>query len=194
MLCLLVKKRLKRRNLREKLHLCKSFTAHYDFYNTAYGEIRIFKIHYFKNIEKAEHNLRSIVSSPLYTCTATTPSEYIEKASIYSLIRDLKNRPRSTVCICINGIKEKEMCEICRFARTVYFVGKALPSYTQELYRLCGVAPVLVSLPVAADFYLDKNTLLNINLPEELKEICPEEFTPTLFAGLIYKENGRLII
>lgn len=188
MLCLLLKKQVKRTFFRA------SPKVYYDLHSTDWGEICIYSLYYAKSYEKYEHRLKSVVPHNIYTPDSSIPEEYLQKTSLLTLMKKLNENPNKTVCISCPNISEEELLKICALAKTVYFVGQQLPSFVHNIYKKTGVMPILSPHTVDADFYSEKTSLFKINLPPELVSICPESFSHNLFAGLLYKENGRLII
>ena len=194
MLCLLVKKQLNRRSLKEKLHLCKSNTASFRHFNTAFGEISVYTLYSYKNIDKAERRLRQSVPFPLYSCDKKADKEYLEKAVLKKGTEFLKNNKRKTVYLSLSKPTLQELIPLCSYSERLYISFPLSDHETAEIYRLCGTLPVYSALRVPCDQKKKKNYPLNVNLPENLRDICPSDFSHTLFASLIYRENGRFVL
>ncbi len=188
MLCLLLKKPIKRKLFKRKPKV------HYDLYSTDWGEICVYRLYYTKNCKKYEQRLQAVVPHNIYTPHSSIPEEYLQKLSLQILIKKLKKEPNKTVCISCDNISEEELIEICALSKMVYFVGQRLPEFAHNVYKKTGIMPILSSHRVDADFYSETPCCYNANLPAQLLSICPEEFSLILFAGLLYRENGRLII
>ncbi len=188
MLCLLTKKQIKGSLFPSKPKV------YYDLFDTLWGEICVYQLCFSKKCKKTEEKLRTLVPFNIYTPENSIPEEYLQKASLLTLIKKLEENPNKTVCVSCPNISEEELLKICALAKTVYFVGQQLPSFVYNIYKKTGVMPILSSHRVDADFYNEKFCPFNANLPKELLSVCPEDFSHNLFAGLLYKENGRLII
>ncbi len=188
MLCLLIKKQIKWSLFRAKPKV------YYELFDTHWGEICIYRLYFSGKKDKTEDKLRRAVPYNIYTPYSSIPEEYLQKTALITLEKKLEKNRNKTVCINIPFITEEEMIKICALSKTVYYVGNSLPEFSQNIFRKTGVMPVLTSQPVDADFYTEKDSFLKVDLPEELLSVCPEDFSHSLFAGLLYKENGRLII
>lgn len=195
MLSLLIPTPCKRRTFLQKLHLCKKEKIIKESYDTAFGEINIYRIYYFsKQPSFTESRLRQSVKEPLYRPDSPLPEEYLKEALMLRLLKQLKNSSGKTVCLNGDLCDTLHLGEICRYAKKVFTVRESLPENAEEIYKKYGTLPIPTSFPVAADFCPDTREPLSITLPEELCHICPKEFSPLLFAGLLYKENGKMIL
>lgn len=192
-LCLITKHPLKRRSLKEKLHLSKKEKAEYTLYSTSYGELCIYSVYSFSDVNKTAQKLINTVKERVYTCDSPVFEEYLIKKNASELIKQLKRKKNKTVCINAPYLDQEELEDICAYSRAVYIVGSLLPDCAENIYKKTGVMPTLVGFPKTADFILDTKNIPYVNLPQELSSICPPEFSPLLFASLIYKENGRFI-
>ncbi|MEE0947044.1 MAG: hypothetical protein U0M42_09515 [Acutalibacteraceae bacterium] len=187
MLCLLVKSPLKKSAVK------KADRAYYELFTTQWGEICIFRLSHKKGSLSAEKKLRQIITHNIYTNSEPIPQEYIQTLSVYFLEQKLRENRNKTVCLSCPHITEEQLNNICLLSKAVYFVGEKLPEFSYDIYRRTGVMPMLCNNRVDAHFYNEPPLLFNTILPDELSSICPKEFSPTLFAGLLYKENGVMI-
>ncbi len=194
MLCLLVKKHLKRRKITEKRRPFKNNTALFKQYDTAFGEITVYTLYSHKGMEKAEKKLRRAVPFPLYTCHSQKDSEYRKKAVIKSAINLLKKSRGKTVYFALSKPDIKELIALCSLSDRLYIPFSLSQEEEDEIYRLCGALPIYANSPVACDIHLDENYPFKVSLPENLRCICPEEFSHELFASLLYRENGRFLL
>lgn len=194
MLCLLIKKRLKRRTLKEKLHLTKNNTVVFIKHNTPYGEIVVYTLYSYKGMEKAVKKLRKAVPYPLYTCHSAGDDEYIKKAIICSAISYLKRDKGKTVYFALEKPSLTELVSLCSVSNRLYVPFGLSKAENEEIYRLCGTLPIYQTVRTVCDIYIDKNYPFTVNLPQNLQEVCPKEFSKNLFASLLYRENGRFLL
>lgn len=194
MLSLTVQVPLKRKTLKERLHLCPKEKIIKDTFSTYYGEINIYRIYHFspepfftpKRLSKA-------LKETLYTPYSPVPKEYLKRAVLLRLIEKLKKDGGKTVFLGKEFFGTDLLGEICRYSARVYIMSDTLPENAEQIYRKYGTLPLCSAVPVVADFCPDTKEPFTVSLPEELKTICPKEFSPLLFAALIYKENQMMI-
>lgn len=193
MLAIIVRKQLIRRSLREKLHLCKKDIASFRKYDTLYGAICVYTLSTYGNIDKAERRLREAVPYFLYSSSQKADDEYIKRALIETALKSLNKKRKCTVYLtvkpCLNHI-----ISLCSMSARLYTSFPLTEEEKLMIFKDCGTLPVFSKIPVPCDLIIDKNMPFEINLPESLQEICPEEFSKVLFCSLIYKENGSFIL
>jgi hypothetical protein len=194
MLCLLIENTLKRRSLREKLRLCKTNKAVFRCYDTQYGKITVYTLYSYGNTEKAKERLYKAVGTALYTPLSPYCKEYLNKAVIIKSIEYFKTNRGKTVFLRNIKPETEHLVELCSLTKALYVSFTLSEGEKRKIYRLCGALPIYAAFTPTVDFIIDENYPIKINLPENLVHICPKEFSPLLFASLIYKENGRLII
>lgn len=194
MLSLAVTVPTKRKTLREKLHLCPKEKIIKDSFSTIYGEINVYRIYHFsKKSYFTPEKLSQALSEKLYTSSAPIYEEYLKKLVLLQLIEKLKVNSGKTVYLSKEFLNTPLLGEICRYSQKVYIMGELLPNQADSIFRKYGTLPIYTSAPIAADFCPDKKDAFLLSLPEEVKDICPDEFFPLLFASLVYKENSVMI-
>ena len=193
MLNIIVKKHLIRQTLREKLHLCKTDTATFKTYNTKYGKICVYTLSTYGDMNKAEQRLREAVPYLLYSSSQKADENYIKKAIIETAVKTLKNNRGQTVYLTVKPSVD-HIISLCGLSSELYIPYSLSQEEKSAILKDCGTLPIYSKFPVACDLIIDENLPLKINLPPNLKEICPKEFSEILFCSLIYKENGSFII
>jgi hypothetical protein len=196
MLSLVVGVPMKRRTLLERLHLCrKEKIIKESYFLEKTGEINIYKIYHFsKKAFWDKEKLQKALKENLYCSFSQIPNEYLKEAVILKLIETLKKEKGKTVFLNKNLCNTPHLAQICRYSKRVYIDSDTLPNNAEEIYKNIGTLPFLSSCANGADIIPDTNIPFFVKLPKEVEEIRPKEFSPTLFAGLIFKENGMLII
>lgn len=195
MLSLAVTTKQKRRTLRERLHLCSGEKIIKDSFYGDYGEINVYRIYHFsKKPFFTPERLERSLKERLYTPDSPVPEEYLKEAVLLRLIERLKAERGKTVFLSRELCNTSHLGQLCRYCARVYIMNESLPDNAEEIYKRYGTLPLVTSVPVAADYCPDIKEPLNITLPEKFREICPKEFSPLLFAALLYKENGVMII
>ncbi len=187
---------LKRRTFLERIHLCRKEKIIKESYVLkAAGEINIYKIYHFsKKTFWEKERLENALKENLYCCFSEVPKEYLKEGVVLRLIETLKKEKGKTVYLNKTLCGTPHLPQICRYAKKVYIESESLPENAEEIYKKYGTLPLLCSALPNADIFPDINTPFYVKLPKEVEEIRPKEFSPTLFAGLIFKENGILII
>lgn len=192
MLCILVVKRLKRRSIRERLHLTEKTTVYCDSYTTDYGEIKIFRLYSYSSPEKEVEYLEKNLNFTLHKEDEEVPCEYLIKAAYKKGLDYLKGNSGKSICV-PSGIYTKEQIgELIKFSKTLYIAGE-LPDFYNDFLNIYGTLPIKASSCFCADYIMDIKNIPNVILPQNLLEICPKEISPALFAGLLLKENGVMI-
>ena len=196
MLSLVINIPLKRRTFLERLHLCRKEKIVKESFNLkTTGEINVYKIYHFsKKPFWEKERLESELRERLYCSYSDIPEEYLKEGVILRLIEVLKKEKGKTVYLNKSLCDTPHLATLCRYAKRVYIESESLPKNAEEIYKSFGTLPVVCSFPANADLYPDISTPFFVKLPKEAEDIRPKEFSPTLFAGLIYKENGLLII
>lgn len=195
MLSLAIHTPLKRKTLRERLHLCPNEKIVKDSFSGSFGEINIYRIYHFSSQPFfTTERLRKILKERLYMPNSSIPSEYLKTATLLRLLKKLKTTKGKTVFLSREMSITPLLGQLCRYSAKVYIMSDSLPENAEEIYRSFGTLPICTCAPVAADFCPDIKEPFDLNLPEELLTICPKEFSPLLFAALLYKENGVMII
>ena len=195
MLSLALTIHLKRRTFWQRLHFCKKEKIVKESYSLkSAGDINIYKIYYFsKKAFWGKDRLETALNERLYCSFSQIPPEYLKEVTILRLIETLKKEKGKTVFLNRTLCDTVYLPQICRYAKKVFIESNALPKNAEEIYKKFGTLPFLCSAPPEADFFPDINTPFLVKLPKEVEEIRPKEFSPTLLAGLIFKENGILI-
>lgn len=195
MLSLAVTTHLKRRTLRQRLRLCLNEKIIKDSFCSHYGEINIYRIYHFsKKPFFTPERLEKALKERLYTPDSPVPEEYLKKAVLLRLTEKLKTERGKTVFLSDGLCRSPLLGQLCRYSSRVYIMSDALPDNAEEIYKSYGTLPIVTSIPVAADYCPDIREPFDLSLPKEYEEICPKEFSPLLFAALLYKENGVMIL
>ncbi len=195
MLSLAIPVPVKRKTLKERLHLCPKERIVKDSFSGYYGEINIYRIYHFSPCPFfTAERLSTALNEKLYAPDTKIPEEYLKKAVLLRLINKLKENSGKTVFLSNQFCDTPLLGQLCRYSKKVYIMGDSLPVGVEEIYKKYGTLPQCTHLPVAADFCPDTKEPFEISLPEELRNICPKEFPHLLFAALLYKENGVMII
>ena len=195
MLSLAIPIKLKRRTLKERLHLCPKEKIIKETFCGYYGQINIYKVYHFSSrpFFTAE-KLSVALKEKLYSPHTHIPEEYLKTAVLLKLIKKLKENPRKTVFL-NNKFRDTHLLgELCRYSKKVYIMYECPPETINDIYKKYGTLPQYTAHPIAADYCPDIKEPLKVSLPEELKDICPKEFSPLLFAALLYKENNVMIM
>lgn len=194
MLSLVTTVHLKRKSLAERLHLCKSEKIIKECHTTAFGQINLYKIYsYAKKPFFTPERLSRSLKERLYDRNAEIPKEYLVNAALLRLTERLKGDRGKTVFLSGDFLNSPLLGQLCRYSARVYIMSDTLPKAHEEIYKSYGTMPLCVSFPVAADYCPDIKEPFTLSLPKELKSICPKDFSPLLFAALIYKENSVMI-
>ncbi|MBR2043154.1 MAG: hypothetical protein IJ946_02315 [Clostridia bacterium] len=194
MLSLATSTHLLRRSFTERLHLCKNEKIIKESHTTAFGQICIYNIYYYSaRPHFTTERLKNALKERIFTEKDEVPREYLKEAIILRLIEALKESRKKTVYLSKDFCDTPHLGQLCRYSAGVYMNCDILPDTAFEIYKSYGTLPFCVSAPVATDFCPDLREAFSVNLPHELDEIRPKGFSPTLFAGLIFKENGFLI-
>lgn len=193
MLSLITYNPLIRKTLKEKLHFCKNHTAINETYIGDFGEIEIIKLYYYSQMQKAEKKLFSVFKNKIFSSESKIPNEYLLKLTFLKLIKTLKENRQKTVYL--NIVPDKEtLIEILRHCKCVYVNDKKPLPCLDDIWFECGTVPVITSAPIFCDYAVMGNEQPRIKqLKTPFFEICPKEFEPTLFAGLLYRHNNFFI-
>ena len=113
---------------------------------------------------------------------------------ILRLIENLKKDTDKVVYLNKSLCDTPYLAQICRYSKKVYIESDSLPENADYIYKNFGTLPLLCSSFPDADYFPDINTPFYVKLPKEVEDIRPKEFSAALFAGLIYKENGILLM
>lgn len=195
MLSLVTSTHLLRRSLKERLHLCKNERITKESHTTPFGEINLYNIYYYSaQPHFTTARLQKALKEHLFTENDDIPTEYLKEAIILRLIDSLKTNRKKTVYLSKDFCDTPHLGELCRYSAGVYIACNSLPDTAFEIYKSYGTLPFCVHAPVAADFCPDLREPFSVNLPAALEQIRPKGFSSALFAGLIFKENGFLII
>jgi hypothetical protein len=169
---------LKHRNYVEKEH-----------FKTNYGEIEIYTVNHYCSEKKAKEIFSKNFGGGFHTADEHPSNDYVIKLCAKRILYDLKTKKAETVYInCQADFKEIEA--ICRYAKQLYLNEELYSLFAQKLFENCGVLPRMVANSIFCDRVLDGKETPQVKLSEELLEVCPKEFTPTLFCSLLYTENG----
>ncbi len=194
MLSLVITKQLKRKTAAEKLRLCRSEKIIKEAFSTLYGDITLYTVyHYTKKPFFTTEKMQKALNEELFAPNTKIPKEYLIKAILEELIENLKSTHGKTVCL------KKEFCysalldQICRYAKRVYTMSPVSEERICFIYKTYGTLPIFSKQPIAADYCPDILAPITVTLPQELEEIRPKEFSPLLFAALIYKKNGKFL-
>ncbi len=187
---------LKRKTFLQRLYLCRKEKIVKESYSfKTVGEINVYKIYHFsKKSFWEKERLENALKERLYCSFSKIPEEYLKEVTALKLMERLKKEKGKTVYLNKTLCDTKYLPQICRYAKKVYIESQTLPENAEEIYKTYGTLPFLCSEPNEADICPDINTPFCVKLPKEVEEIRPKEFSPTLLAGLIYKENGILIM
>ena len=195
MLSLAIPVKMKRKTLKEKLHLCKREKIIKETFCGTYGEINIYRIYHFSaHSFFTSEKLSSFLKERVYDSDTEIPREYLKQAVILKLLNTLKENPRKTVFLNNQFSDTPFLGQLCRYSEKVYIMSDCSTKTLNEIYKKYGTLPQCTTIPVAADYCPDIKEPLKVILPEELQDICPKEFSPLLFAALLYKENNVMII
>ena len=164
-----------------------------DCYKDSFGTINVYNLYYYKNKEKAFASLLNFCDKNSYTANSTTPPEYLQALSCKQLLEKEKNY--KGLSLSLYFVPEKAiLTELCRAFSKVYIIGNEAPSFLEDIWKECGTLPTICALAVKTDFILYGNEAPIIKkLATPFCDICPADFSYTLFAGLLYKENGIFI-
>ena len=193
MLCILIKKQVKRRFLAKKAGFFRVFHIDYDLYSTSFGEICIYTLYYVKNDEKAIKKLKDLIPFNIYDKNSLIFPDYVKKVQILRTINLLKQKPEVSVYADFESLEKEEIISLLKNSSRLILSFEPERKEREEIYSLCGTLPDY-SNNTAADICISSKLLPHITLPEELSSICPKEISPLLFASLLYRENGRLVI
>lgn len=161
-------------------------------YETAFGEIEIYTVNYYKTKEKAKKLFVKNFGNNFHTAEETPNKDYLIKLLAKKAINMLKSKEINSVFI--NCDMEFSLIEeICRYAKELYLNQELYFCFGQKLFENCGVLPREFKSGICCDMVLDGKENCQAVLPKELLEVCPKEFSPTLFCSLIYTENGYFI-
>ncbi len=172
---------LKRKNYVEKEH-----------FKTNYGEIEIYTVNHFCSEKKAKKLFIKNFGTAFHTANEQPNENYRLKLCVKRIINDLKTKKAENVYInCQADFKDIE--QICRYSKQLYLSQELFSCFGQKLFENCGVLPRVFKSGIFCDRILGENENPCAVLPNELTEVCPKEFSPTLFCSLIYTENGYFI-
>ncbi len=172
---------LKRKNYIEK-----------EYFKTNYGEIEIYTVKHYYSEKKAKKLFKKNFGTAFHTVTEQPNENYRLKLCAKRIINDLKAKKSETVYI-NRQVDFKDIESICRYAKELYLNQELYSLYGQKLFENCGVLPRQFKSGICCDMVLDGKENCQAVLPKDLFEICPKEFSPTLFCSLIYAENGYFI-
>lgn len=193
MLSLVVTKHVKRKTAKEKLRLCRKERIEKEIFESNFGDITLYTVyHYTKEPFFTPERIGKALKEELFSPSSDIPKEYLVSVVLDELIEKLKRTSGKTVCLNREFCYSPRIDEICRYAKKVYTLFPIPEERINKIYETYGTLPVFSKLPVAADFCPDIKTPFNPTLPKELEKIRPKEFSPLLFASLLYKKNGRL--
>ena len=161
-------------------------------FQTAFGEIEICTVNYYKKTEKAKKLFFKNFGDQYHTAEETPKEEYLIKLSAKNTLKSLKAKEIESVFINCD-IEFSLVEEICRYAKELYLNNELYSCFGQKLFENCGVLPRQFKSGICCDKVLDGKENCQAVLPKELLEVCPKEFTPTLFCSLVYSENGYFV-
>lgn len=191
MLSLVSVNKMQRTTLKERLHLCSEYKAVLTGYEESFGKIDIYSLFYYRDKDKALKKLSDNCQKSFYLNSEKIPCEYSEKLLCEKLLEKLKNRQKSAN-VCLHFLPEYSvLLQLCRYSSKVYICGFPPPDFLDEIWKNCGTIPFFGKPCTDTTYTLKGNEVPVINkLPKPFDNICPKDFSPTLFAGLLYKENG----
>lgn len=195
MLSLVVCVPMKRITILQKLHLCRKEKIVKESYSfKSAGEINIYKIYHFsKKSFWNKERLEKALGERLYCAYSQTPTEYLKEIILLRLIEQLKKEKGKTVFLNKHLWDSEHLPIICRYSKRVFIESEKLPAKAELIYKSYGTLPFLCDSVPDADIFPDLSDPVFIKLPKEVEEIRPKEFSPVLFAGLIFKENKIFI-
>ncbi len=160
-------------------------------YEGAFGQINVYTVFYYKNKEKAFAALCKQCNQKPFTKDSKPPSEYLKELYCEQLIAKSQRKDNLTLFY----VPEKQtLIKLVRKFKTVYITEVLDTNLANEIWKECGALPVFCKFPPKGDHTATGNETPTVKeLPEPFSDICPQDFPPTLFAGLLYKENGIFI-
>lgn len=186
-------KKLKKKTIIQKLFSSILPKAVLESHQDSFGKIDVYTVFYYSNKEKALSLLLKHCEQKPYLSTAEVPKEYKRALACKQLTEKADNKRSSSLCLYF--VPEKPfLTELCRNFSKVVIVGQEMPDFLDEIWKECGTVPCFCRFPVKTDYTLTGTEEPTLTcLPPPFDEICPSDFSPTLFAGLLYKENGIFI-